>query len=68
MKKITDKEFKEYLEYKRFMGEEPGAGRISKKPGKLSMDELDQVRAARGNQDFEDLLEEMKRRKKEEDK
>ena len=31
MKKISDDEFREYLEYKKFMNEEPGAASRKKK-------------------------------------
>lgn len=65
MKKVKDEEFREYLEYKKFMGEVPGE--TGRKPlRKMSMDELDQVRAARGNQDFALFLKEI--REREEDK
>lgn len=61
MKKITDEEFRDYLDYKKFMGEEPGAvGRKSRR--RLDLSELDQVRAASGKPDFALFLHEMKER------
>ena len=65
MKRINDKEFREYLEYKEFMGERPGeTGR--KKTRRLDLDELDQVRAATGNRDFAQFLKKMQARDEEE--
>ena len=68
MKKIRDDEFREYLEYKRFMKEEPGVAGGKKKSGKLSLGELDMVRAARGDQDFALFMNEMRARKEREDR
>lgn len=68
MKKIREDEFREYLEYKQFMNERPGAGRKEKVIGKLSLDQLDMVRAARGDQEFAMFMSEMKARKEREDK
>lgn len=66
MKKITNEEFREYLEYKEFMGERPG--QVGRKSGrKLDMDELGQIRAAKGKQDFEMFLKEIKSRSEEEE-
>lgn len=65
MKKISDDEFREYLEYKDFMGERPGETR-KKSVRKLDMDELNMVRAARGKQDFDLFLKEIKARSEEE--
>ena len=65
MKKIQDEEFREYLEYKDFMGERPGESR-KKTSRKLDLGELDQVRAAKGNKDFALFLKEMKAREEEE--
>ncbi len=66
MKKISDREFRDYMEYKRFMGEEPGQkGRV--KGRKLDLNELDQVRAATGNRDFALFLKEMQARSEEEE-
>ena len=68
MKKISDDEFREYLEYKKFMNEEPGAPSRKKKDRKLSLGELDLVRAARGDQDFEAFMNEMRARTEREEK
>ena len=47
MKRITEEEFKDYMDYKKFMSEE-----------EMSMIELDEVVAAKGSEDFsgEELL------------
>ena len=66
MKKIQDEEFREYLEYKRFMGEAPGQAR--KSPGRrLNMEDLDQVRAASGNREYELFLREIQKKMNGED-
>ena len=66
MKRINEEEFKEYLEYKRFMGEKPGeSARTSGR--KLNLEELDQVRAASGKRDFDLFLREMQARSEEEE-
>lgn len=65
MKRINDEEFREYLEYKEFMGERPGeTGRKSVR--RLNLDELDQVRAATGDRDFAAFLREMQARDEDE--
>lgn len=67
MKKISEKEFRDYLEYKEFMGE--GLSSTGKKSdGRLSLDQLDMVRAARGDREFEQFMSEMKARKEKEEK
>lgn len=68
MKKISEDEFRDYLEFKKFMGEEPGSLRKKKPEGALSMEDLDMVRAARGDQDFARFMSEMKSRKEREDR
>ena len=68
MKKITKEEMNEYFEYKDLMGEKVGAEAGHKGGDKLSFDELDQVAAARGDQDFAAFLSEMEARKEREDK
>ncbi len=68
MKKISEDEFRDYLEFKKFMGEEPGSLRKKKPEGALSMEDLDMVRAARGDQDFARFMSEMKARKEREDR
>ena len=68
MRKIKDEEFREYMEYKKFMNEKPGAVKNENKSGKLSLDQLDLVRAARGDQDFAKFMSEMKARKEREGK
>lgn len=65
MKRINDEEFREYLEYKEFMGERPGE--TGRKPvRRLNLDELDQVRAATGDRDFAAFLREMQARDEDE--
>ncbi len=72
MKPIREDEFKEYLEYKKFMGEIPGSRSqgqsSSQRSGQLSLDELDMVTAARGDQEFASFLDEMKQRREKEEK
>ena len=68
MKKISEDEFRDYLEFKKFMGEEPGSIGQKTEEGKLDLGELDLVRAARGDQDFARFMSEMKARKEREDK
>lgn len=68
MKTIRDEEFREYMEYKKFMNEKPGAAKKGLKSGKLSLDQLDLVRAARGDQDFAQFMNEMKAREEREEK
>lgn len=67
MKKISEDEFREYLEFKEFMEEVPAGAGGNRSNGRLSLDELDMVRAARGNQDFELFMEELRARKERED-
>ena len=50
------------------MNEEPGAASRKKKDRKLSLGELDLVRAARGDQDFEAFMNEMRARTEREEK
>ncbi len=66
MRKITDDEFREYLEYKKFMNEVPGTVKMKKPRKHLSLDELDGVRAARADQEFSMFMNEMRRREEEE--
>lgn len=68
MKTIREDEFRDYLEFKKFMGEEPGSMGQKPSEGKLSLDELDLVRAARGEQDFARFMSEMKARKEREER
>ncbi|MDO4868833.1 MAG: hypothetical protein Q4A65_00875 [Bacillota bacterium] len=56
MKKITEEEFKDYMEYKKFISEES-----------MSMDELDQVTAAKGSEDFAAFMRKVKDMEKEDD-
>lgn len=68
MKKIREDEFREYLEYKKFMNEVPGSTMKERANGKLDLGELDMVRAARGDQDFALFMNEMRARKEREEK
>ena len=68
MRKISDDEFREYLEIKKFMNEVPGEAKNKKITRQLSMDQLDGIRAARGDQEFAMFMNEMQARKEREDK
>jgi uncharacterized protein YfeS len=63
MKSISKEEFNEYLEYKRFMDQRPGEAAKGSDDGALSLDELDQVAAARSDREFSAFLNEMKQRR-----
>ena len=68
MKNISKEEFKDYLEYKEFMNEKVGAAGRFDQSDVMNLDELDQIAAARGEQDFTAFLNEMKRRQERDDK
>ena len=53
MKKITEEEFKEYMEYKKFMSDE-----------NMSMEELDDVVAAKRNDVFEAFMQKIREMEK----
>ena len=67
MKKISREEFNDYMEYKRFMKKDTVSGLIDADES-MSLDELDQITAARGNEDFTAFLQKIKDMEKEEDK
>ena len=62
MRKISDSEFRDYLEFKKFMNEVPGEAKAKKSRKRLSLDQLDEVRAARGDQEFAMFMHEMQSR------
>ena len=68
MKPISKSEFEEYLEYKKFMDQRPGQASKGRSDGAMSLDELDQVAAARSDREFTEFLNEMKHRKETGDK
>ncbi|MBQ9015856.1 MAG: hypothetical protein IJ109_07005 [Firmicutes bacterium] len=68
MRKITEDEFRDYLELKKFMNEVPGAAKGKTVKRHLSLDQLDEVRAARGDQEFAMFMDEMRARKEKEEK
>ena len=56
MKRITEEEFKDYMDYKKFMSEE-----------EMSMNELDEVGAAKGSEDFSVFMQKIRDMEKKED-
>lgn len=59
MKKISNDEFKEYMEYKKFMNGN-AAAQTKGEDEPMSFDELDAVTAARGNEDFESFMQKIR--------
>ncbi len=57
MKRITEEELKDYMDYKRFMSEE-----------EMSMNELDEIVAAKGSEDFSAFMQKIRELEKEDNK
>ena len=57
MKRISEEEFRDYMDYKKFMSEE-----------EMSMNELDDIVAAKGSEDFSTFMQKIKDMEKEDDK
>ena len=57
MKKISEEEFRDYMDYKKFMSEE-----------EMSMNELDDIVAAKCSEDLSAFMQKIKDMEKEDDK